>query len=275
VHQGFFDWRIQGWEEETVTLRLGRQKVGFGSGLLIAPAEGLNLRRSMDGASIAVKKGRMEYRDAPPGLDLTKRVWRCSGPHAVVLGHRIYHGAPVLEIVNIGIYYLGFDHKHPVFAKGIGREIRETAGVRTWKYFGDDWDYDNEGLVQWGTFRGAPIRAWAFSENIGYTFGNAPLRPRLGFRSDATSGDLGLQSRDLSSFDPLFAAVPLYSGPDPATTHAFYSFIYSHFLTGLALTTGKNPVPETKQNWGYRYEPDKFAVSSLTQADSMVVAPRG
>jgi flavin reductase (DIM6/NTAB) family NADH-FMN oxidoreductase RutF len=41
----------------------------------------------------------------------------------------------------------------------------------------------------------------------------------------------------------------------------------------LALTTGKNPVPEKKQVWGYRYEPDKFAVSGLTPADSIVIAP--
>ncbi len=41
----------------------------------------------------------------------------------------------------------------------------------------------------------------------------------------------------------------------------------------LALTTGKNPVPEKKQGWGYRYESDKFAVSGLTPADSVVVAP--
>ena len=32
-------------------------------------------------------------------------------------------------------------------------------------------------------------------------------------------------------------------------------------------------MPEKKQVWGYRYEPDKFAVSGLTPADSIVVAP--
>ena len=41
----------------------------------------------------------------------------------------------------------------------------------------------------------------------------------------------------------------------------------------LALTTGKNPVPEKKQQWGYRYEPDKFGISGLTQEKSELVAP--
>ena len=41
----------------------------------------------------------------------------------------------------------------------------------------------------------------------------------------------------------------------------------------LALTTGKNPVPEKKISWGYRHEPDKFGRAGLTPAPSIVVAP--
>jgi flavin reductase (DIM6/NTAB) family NADH-FMN oxidoreductase RutF len=41
----------------------------------------------------------------------------------------------------------------------------------------------------------------------------------------------------------------------------------------LALTTGKNPVPEKKIEWGYRYEPDKFAEARMTPVASESVAP--
>ncbi len=41
----------------------------------------------------------------------------------------------------------------------------------------------------------------------------------------------------------------------------------------LALTTGKNPVPEKKQSWGYRYEPDKFGIGALTPMPSLDVKP--
>jgi len=41
----------------------------------------------------------------------------------------------------------------------------------------------------------------------------------------------------------------------------------------LALTTGKNPVPEKKRQWGYRYEPDKFGTAGLTPVASESVAP--
>jgi flavin reductase (DIM6/NTAB) family NADH-FMN oxidoreductase RutF len=41
----------------------------------------------------------------------------------------------------------------------------------------------------------------------------------------------------------------------------------------LALTTGKNPVPERKREWGYEYEPNKFGVSGLTPIQSESVNP--
>jgi flavin reductase (DIM6/NTAB) family NADH-FMN oxidoreductase RutF len=41
----------------------------------------------------------------------------------------------------------------------------------------------------------------------------------------------------------------------------------------LALTTGKNPVPEKKQSWGYRYEPDKLGTGGLTPIPSLDVRP--
>ena len=41
----------------------------------------------------------------------------------------------------------------------------------------------------------------------------------------------------------------------------------------LALTTGKNPVPEKKRQWGYRYEPDKFGIAGLTLEKSESVEP--
>jgi len=41
----------------------------------------------------------------------------------------------------------------------------------------------------------------------------------------------------------------------------------------LALTTGKNPVPEKKSQWGYRYESDKFGIAGLTPVGSESVAP--
>jgi len=41
----------------------------------------------------------------------------------------------------------------------------------------------------------------------------------------------------------------------------------------LALTTGRNPVPEKKLSWGYRYESDKFGLAGFTPLASLEVLP--
>jgi flavin reductase (DIM6/NTAB) family NADH-FMN oxidoreductase RutF len=41
----------------------------------------------------------------------------------------------------------------------------------------------------------------------------------------------------------------------------------------LALTTGKNPVPEYKTRMGFQYEPNKFALAGLTPIRSDLVGP--
>lgn len=41
----------------------------------------------------------------------------------------------------------------------------------------------------------------------------------------------------------------------------------------LALTTGKDPVPEKKLSWGYRHEANKFGVAGLTPMASVEVGP--
>jgi hypothetical protein len=214
-HQAFLDWRISSSEAESVTIRLGRQEIGFGSGRLIAPAEGPNLRRSLDGARIEVKKGKVTWNATLLGLVLANPGVFDNVPYhrQTFWGTGFIAPEPFWKFSNIGVYYLGFDNKQSIFAKGVGREIRHTAGFHAWKRSANAWDYDDEGLFQWGSFRGAPIRAWALSADTGYTFDKAPLHPRIGFRSDAASGDRGAGHRALGTFNPLFAAVPVYAGP--------------------------------------------------------------
>ena len=55
--------------------------------------------------------------------------------------------------------------------------------------------------------------AWALSEDTGYTVNDSRLRPRIGIRADIATGDGGPHARALGSFNPLFPAAPVYSGP--------------------------------------------------------------
>lgn len=45
------------------------------------------------------------------------------------------------------------------------------------------------------------------------------------------------------------------------------------YVDRLAMTTGKDPVPDKKRQWGYQYESDKFGVAGLTSCKSEAVRP--
>src|SRR5215472_17416956 len=64
-----------------------------------------------------------------------------------------------------------------------------------------------------GIIRGTFDPCVAFSEDTGHTFRQNRFRPRVGLRADIASGDGGPGTKTLGSFDPLFPAAPVYSGP--------------------------------------------------------------
>lgn len=214
VHQAFLDWKLAESSQTSVTLRVGRQELGFGSGRLISAAEGLNLRRSLDGVRLIATTGKLVWNATTLRLlktsngvfddtpDHTQTYWGAG----VVAPNPLWNGG------KFSLHYHGLDRKNAIFEKGAGRAIRHTLGLRVWQNEGA-WDFNYEGFAQWGSFVWRPIRAWAISEDTGYTLGGRLFRPRFGFRSDITSGDHGPADRALRSFDPLFPAAPVYSGP--------------------------------------------------------------
>jgi hypothetical protein len=214
VAQAFLDWKVTSPENHDFTIRLGRQELGFGSGRLISPAEGLNVRRGLDGVRLTARFGKIIW-----NATALRLVEVSPGIFDDVPDHRqTFYGTgltaphPFWKQANVSLYSLNLDHKNSVFVKGAGRTIRHTIGSRSWKTAGP-WDLNYEGIFQFGSFRGMPIRAWAFSEDTGFTLSHARFQPRFSIRADVASGDPGRSHRVLGSFDPLFPAIPVYSGP--------------------------------------------------------------
>jgi hypothetical protein len=211
VHQGFVDMDLGRVPRGALVLRAGRQEISFGLGRQISPAEGLNVRRSMDGLRLTYRTGDWVWNVAtlrlvktnPGAFDDTpdngQSFWGAGviGPH------------PTIRRGRISAYYLGTDRKRAVFDRGTGRAIRHTLGSRSW-FNGQHWDGSFETIGQWGSFGTVPIRAWAVSSDTGYTFSIA-RRPRLGLRAGAGSGDS--RSGALGAFDPLFPSPAAYSDP--------------------------------------------------------------
>jgi alginate export protein len=206
--QAFADITLaKGAEEKknSLVMRLGRQEFFFGSGRLVDPREGPNVRLAFDAIALIWKKASWDLRafvskpvlngtgffDAPPDAGTT--FW---GVYAV-------RPLPKTKGGNIDLYYLGLDRKQAVFDKGVGRELRHTVGTRFWGRRGG-WDYNSEATLQLGAFGDGKLRAWGTEHDTGYTFRSARFQPRVGLTAAVTSGDSGNPNAPLGTFSPLF-----------------------------------------------------------------------
>ena len=212
VHQAFVEWRQPIRRTHRLSFKLGRQELAVGSTRLISASPGLNVKRSFDGV-------RVSYGTASWALEgATARLVRLgvglfddrADPDQVFWGVAAAGRSPRLGRGELGAYYLGIDRSQSLYVQAIAPERRHTAGIK-WSAAAGPLRVNYDGLFQWGTFGGAPIRAWAFATETAYELGSGNWRPRLSARADLASGDRDAQDPRLEAFNPLFPA-NAYSG---------------------------------------------------------------
>jgi hypothetical protein len=242
VQQAFldFDW-LQGPAEDA-TLRLGRQEIAFGSQRLVSVRESPNVRRSFDGARAFFREG--EFR-----LDafVTKPVQNKPGvfndqPDESQLFWGLYAVTPVSFIPSLyaDLYYLGLSRKNALFDEGVAHEMRHSFGTRLWGN-PKPWDYNTELVLQVGSFGRQDILAWTAASDTGFTFEQAPLRPRLGLKANIASGDDNRRDGTLGTFNPLFPKNAYFTEADlvtPANFIDLYPTITVHPTAAVDVTTG-------------------------------------
>jgi hypothetical protein len=101
-------------------------------------------------------------------------------------------------------------------------------------------DFDVEGIYQFGKFQGADRLAWAAHAEAGYTF-EFPFKPRLGAEYNGASGDDDPGRGDFGTFDQLYAAnhgkyglMDLFSLKN---MHEVNGNVRAFFWKGMNLTT--------------------------------------
>ncbi len=211
VHQLFGDARAgEGGGSGTLTLRVGRQEMLYGSQRLISVRESPNVRRAFDAVRVLTEAGgvRIDAFIARPVEDDKGSLDDWGDDHVSFWG--VYATTPAPAVLTgtgkagVDVYYLGLRRPEAEFADGSGDELRHSAGSRV---FGDSlgWDWNVEGVAQWGTFGDRDIFAWTLASDTGYTFRGAPLEPRLGLCADVISGtdQAGGRGR-LGTFNAMF-----------------------------------------------------------------------
>ena len=207
LEQAFVDIHIAKPHDSALTLRLGRQELEFGSGRLVDVRDGPNVHQTFDGADL-VWKSRLWHLDGfvtKPVLNFSPVMDDPPDHGTTFWGMYAVRQSPFawFPSANLDLFYLGIDRAKAAFDKGAGQEIRHTVGARFWggrKAF----DYDHEGVFQWGSFAGGDIRAWSIDTNEGYNLRALRFQPRFGLKFLAASGDSGPASSTLGTFNALF-----------------------------------------------------------------------
>jgi hypothetical protein len=211
-HQYFIELKPPVGAGRTMSAKIGRHELTLGSTRLISASPGLNVKRSFDGATVTLRASGWHAAAAVAQLVPVQAGTLDDWPRREQLfwGASASRKSPRFDRGELGAYYLGIDRETSTYAQGIGPELRHTLGVKwsvtTTKF---DWNYDT--LYQWGRFADAPVRAWGFATETGFTASSRGWRPRLSVRTDVASGDADAADPKLQAFNPLFPG-NAYSG---------------------------------------------------------------
>lgn len=204
LHQAFVDATLLSKEKAQLTLRAGRQELLYGSQRLIGVREGPNSRLAMDGVKLLYKQALWQtdlFYTHPvtnktgafnDGFNNDAKLW---GSYTVINTRSFFN--------NIDLYYLGLWKNEAHYDTATGKEMRHSFGGRFWKNKGN-WNYDIEGLYQFGSLSNLDISAWTISSNINYKAESLLFKPVFGLKTEAISGDNSGTDNKLHTFNPLY-----------------------------------------------------------------------
>ena len=218
-HQAFVD--IVQFDDDSVTnnsltWRLGRQELFYGSGRLIDVREGVNLRQSFDGARFLAKRNEWAIDGfwTRPVLNNPYCFDDIPDPQRTFWGLYTVRPLERLPDGHVDLYYLGFTNSQASYNQIAGSELRHTIGTRVW---GGPmpFEYNVECMFQFGQFGEGSIQAWSVASAARYNFSTTALKPRLGLRADIASGDRNSNSANLQSFNPLYPSGVYFNLANP------------------------------------------------------------
>ena len=239
----FFEASTAG-EKNWAKLDVGRQELEYGSGRLIDVREGPNVRLSFDGFRVKSKVGAWHIDGFAMRPDEDKPGFFDNVPNHQVGFWGIYSTRSLARGVSVDAYYLGLDRKEAAFERGTAHELRHTLGARLWRPVATEhpgWDFDLEGLGQFGTFGSDDIRAWTFASDAGYRLPTWRLKPRFSMKADISSGD-NPRTHTLGTFNPLFPignyfGVIATTGPGPINFIDVHPRVQTQFPHGVSVST--------------------------------------
>ncbi|GAA0558454.1 alginate export protein [Chitinophaga japonensis] len=199
----FVDAVILHKPHRTLTARLGKQELNYGSGRLISVQEAPNLRLAFTGAKLMYATPNLAIDGFLMMADSVRTGAFDNKPTRELNFWGVYTKIIIPRFPNIDLYYLGFRRDGSEFEEGREKERRHSLGARIWRH-GGGFIYNLESVIQFGTFGAGRIRAWTASADLGYHFRHAWGQPSINLRNDYISGDRQQGDGHLQTFNPLY-----------------------------------------------------------------------
>ena len=239
----FLDLATAG-DHNWLTLRVGIQELEYGAGRLIDVREGPNVRLSFIGFRLLNKVGswRIDAFAVRPRLD--NFGFFDDYPNHQVEFWGVYGWRPLSRGVSIDAYYLGLNRAQASYERGTAPEQRQSLGIRFSRPIAEKergWDFDYEGVWQFGSFGSAGLQAWTAASDTGYTVPTWRLKPRFSLKADISSGD-NPRSNTLGTFYPLFPignyfGVIADTGPGPLNFRDLHPRVLTDWGHGVTVST--------------------------------------
>ncbi|BCS34862.1 hypothetical protein TBR22_A40880 [Luteitalea sp. TBR-22] len=200
--------REQGWAD----LKVGRQKLAFGSERVIGGAEWGNTGRVFDAARLAVHHGgaRVDLLAAavvtnePESPDHRQQGHTLLGAYGSIttlVPHATVEPYVLIRHLPTATGELG--------SRGSARS--DTLGTRMIGALGAAWSYEGEVLVQRGHVASSDLRTWAGLAQVQRRFADARWSPSVLLEANYASGDHDRADGEVGTFDQLYP-----------TNHAIY-----------------------------------------------------
>src|SRR6266705_4828706 len=149
-----------GDDRNWIKFRAGRQEMEYGSGRLIDVREGPNVRLSFDGFKVKAGIGPWQIDGFAMRPDKDEPGFFDNAPNHAVGFWGVYATRSLRRNTLLDVYYLGLDRKEATFQRGTAQEVRHSLGARFSHPIATEkpgWDFDYEGVWQFGTFGSANI----------------------------------------------------------------------------------------------------------------------
>jgi len=185
----------------------------FGKQRLVSPLDWSNTRRTFDGISGIVRLNDWTATGFwTQFVPVEKYGFNQADAQTQLFG--IYASGPILGApLQADLYWLSLERDDNVTFNGTtGQERRHTFGGRLFgKLFDSAFDYDLEGAWQTGDVGDRNINAFMVASQVGYTFADVAMTPRLFAGFDYASGD-NAAGGDVETFNQIFPLGHAYLG---------------------------------------------------------------